>query len=231
MTDIWQGLAIGVACRIEFERQCARGGLLDESAIVRFAAEFLQARWPGDIRVCERHPDLPGAFVDLVGLTPQGKSIDLALEAKWVKDGGGTREWLKEITVDVFRLQHFTSGTAQGVSRAILVAGVRTRMKDEVWDRSVQTGAKSSITALPLVLPPNPSATASKMPIRKAEQGARRWLKACHKDLGVALPSSYDARLAGHYRTGADDRGVEAAVWLTTRPQGWGSFDPSSEWK
>lgn len=230
MADIWQHLAAAVACRIEFERRCSRGALLDESGVVRFAAEFFQAEWKGDIRVGEPHPDLAGKFIDLVGTTPQGGSLNLALEAKWLKNDGGDREWMKEIACDVFRLQHLTTGTAQGCDRVVLAAGTREMMRDHLWTRSVHTGLGSSVLALPIILPRSVSATMAKFQIRQCAAEARQWLKRCHTKLGAPLPSTFDASMAGHYRTWIGADAVEVAVWVCTRPQGWGSFDAAAEW-
>jgi len=230
MNDLWQNLAVAVVSRIEFERRCNRSRLLDESAVVRFAAEYLQAQWNGEIRVAEPHPDLAGKFVDLVGTKPKAEKFGLVLEGKWLKDDGGDREWLKEIAVDLFRLQHLKTKMAQGSERILLVAGTRGMTLDHLLRRKVHSDLGHSIRALPHILPERANDTLTKFEIRKADVNARRWLRKCHERLGFDLPSTYTARLAGHYRSWLGREGCEIFVWLTKRPQGWGSFDPSAEW-
>jgi hypothetical protein len=230
---MWQDLAIAVGSRLEFERKCGRGGLLDESTAVRCAAEYLQAVWNGQINVNEPHDDMPGKFIDLVGTKPRGNNLGLALEAKWLKDDGGTRQWLKEVTVDIFRLQHFTTNVAQNADRVILVAGIRSMIQEKLATYKVDAGGGSTL-GIKHVLPTRFSQDFAKFDIRNADVEARNWFKLCHKKLdktlGTNLPSTYNARLAGHYRTWKGIGAVEVLVWLTRRPQGWGSFNPTVEW-
>ena len=230
MSEIWQDLAMAVGSRLEFERRCKRGGLLDEAAAVRSAAEYLQAVWNGQIEVSDPHDDIPGKFVDLTATKPRSASLGLALEAKWLRDEGGTRQWLKEVAVDVFRLQHLTSNMAQNAERVVLAAGGRNRIRDKLLTYRVDAGGRSTL-GIKHVLPTRFSLEFAKFDIRHCEQEARKWLKLCHTKLGTNLPSTYDARLAGHYRTWKGDDAVEVLVWLTRRPQGWGSFNPTTEWQ
>lgn len=226
---MWQDLAIAVGSRLEFERRCKRGSLLDESAAVRCAAEYLQAVWNGQIAVNDPHDDMPGKFVDLTATKPRSTRLGLALEAKWLRDEGGTRQWLKEVAVDVFRLQHLTANMAQNADRVVLVAGVHNKIQEKLLTYKVDAGGGSTL-GIRHVLPTRSSQAFAKLDIRHCEPEARRWLKLCHKKLGTNLPSTYDARLAGHYRTWKGNEAVEVLVWLTRRPQGWGSFNPTVEW-
>jgi hypothetical protein len=201
MIELWQNLAVAVGSRIEFERRCNRSRLLDESAVVRFGAEYLQSQWNGEIRVGEPHQDLAGKFVDLVGTRPLAETFGLVLEGKWLKDDGGDREWLKEIVVDLFRLQHLTTNTAQGAERILLVAGTRKMMRDHILRRKVHSDVGHSVRAMPHVLPERANDALTRFQIRNADANARRWLRKCHEKLGCNLPSTYNATLAGHYRT------------------------------
>lgn len=233
MSKVWQDLAVAVGCRLEFERKCNRGGLLDESAAVRFAAEYLQAVWDGQIAVNEPHEDMPGKFVDLTARKLRSRNLGLALEAKWLKADGGTRGWLKEVAVDIFRLQHLTSNMAQDAERVVLVAGISSIVRSKLLDAKVHGGEKST-RGLDHILPRALSSEYSKFNIRHCHGEARKWLRLCQrkldKTLKTDLPSTYDARLAGLYQTRPDGDAVEVLVWLTRRPKGWGSFSPVTEW-
>jgi hypothetical protein len=231
---MWQDLAMAVGSHLEFERKCQRGGLLDESTVVRCAAEYFQAVWKGRIKVNEPHVDIPGKFVDLVGTKPRTNTLSMALEAKWLKDQGGTRHWLKEVAVDVFRLQHLTTNVAQNAERVVLVAGIRSMIKDKLLNFRVDSGGGSTL-GIKHVLPTRSSPAFAKFEIRNVEAEARQWLKLCHKqldkNLATNLASTYNARLAGHYRTWKGSDSLEVFVWLTRRPKGWGSFNPTVEWQ
>jgi hypothetical protein len=239
LTIDWQSLAKAVACRIEWDMQCGYGNLLDESAVVRIAADYLNAHWPGPINcnVPHPHPDLKGKFTDVTGAAVRSAPIQLALEAKWVRDGG-RREWLMEIAVDLFRLQYITCAenpkeVHQDCTRVVLVAGTHKHMHDEVWTRSANTKQKSRVEALPLILPVTPSPTFDKFSIKDCARNARAWLRKCHNEFGHPLPSTYTARMAGRFITDQkpSDDAIEVVVWLTKRPSGWGSFDPAKKWK
>lgn len=226
--DPWQELAVAVACRVEFEQMCNRSALLDESAVVRFAAEFCQANWNGKIDVNSAHPNMDGKFVDLVGTSPQSPTLAMAAEAKWVREGG-TREWLKEVAVDVFRLQHLATDVAQGAFRVIIVAGTRALLQSQILERRVHSNG-TTVQALPLFLPVVPAADYTSIDIRHADPGLRPWLRKCHEKLGRHLPSTYRAQLAGRHLSQNSDNACEVLVWVTKRPQGWGSFSPTNEW-
>jgi hypothetical protein len=228
-TDPWKNLAIAIACRVEFEQTCNRIALLDESAVVRFAAEYCQANWNGKIDVNYPHPDIDGKFIDLVGTRPRAATVGLAIEAKWVR-AGGVRSWIREIAVDLFRLQHLASNAAQGAYRVLVVAGIRSHLHAGVIKRRVHAGG-GTIRALPEFLPTAASNDVQWFDIRYANNRIRRWLRLCHSALGRNLPSSYDARLAGHHRSHRGEDACEVYVWVTKRPQGWGSFSPTIEWQ
>ena len=231
-TAVFFDLAIAVGTRLEFERRCLREPLIDESTIVRFAAEYLAARWPGEIRPNEPHPELSGKFIDLVGIRPRSEKYDLGLEAKWLKADSGTRQWLKEITVDLFRLQHFKEDVVQDAERILVVAGTSEKIKKEIFEKTVQTGGGTT-QAMSYVLPSQISSTYKKFQIRNCDTEIRKWLLGCHEKIGkdINLPSTYDARLAARYSSlTKSDEAIEVIVWRTKRPTGWGSFNPSREW-
>jgi hypothetical protein len=230
MSDIWEDLAIAVAARLEFERRCLRERLIDEFTVVRFAAEYLATKWPGEIRPGEPHPNMQGAFLDLVGLRPRAHAYDLALEAKWLKEKSGTRQWLREIIVDLFRLQHFSTSTVQGVIRVVLVAGTHEKIEEEIFQRDVQTGGGTT-KAIPHLLPQQVNQQFQRFGIRQCDQSMRKWLVGCNEELGKQLPSSYKARLAARYSTLPNDpKAYEVVVWLAKCPKNWQSFDPAVEW-
>lgn len=229
MADIWGDLAVAVACRIEFEGRCDRLGFVDEFTAVRFAAEFLDSHRKGKVRTDEPHPDMKGKFIDLVRETPGGKLLNLGLEAKWLRPTEGVREWLKELAVDLFRLQHFRTGTAQGTHRILLVAGTNQLIDTELFKRTVQTGSKRQ-PGLPFILPVGESATFSTFSIRDGAKESRKWLRACHEKLDANLPVKYDARLAGQHPAAGRDDSIRVLVWVTRRRQNWRSFVPDKEW-
>ncbi|MCH7905623.1 MAG: hypothetical protein IH944_13790 [Armatimonadetes bacterium] len=229
MSDTWRDLAVAVASRIEFERRCDRLGFVDEFTAVRFSAEFLDSQRTGKIRTEEPHPDISNKFIDLVRETKRGKQLDLGMEAKWLRPTGSTRSWLKELAVDLFRLQHFRTGTKQGTHRVLLVVGTHDMIKDNIFDRNVQTGGGSK-RGLPFILPENLSTTFTKFEIRNCRPEARKWLRSCRVNLGVNLPSTYDARLAARHVAASDNDAIEAVVWVTRRKPSWKSFDDNRAW-
>ena len=224
----WQHLAIAVAGRLEFERECNRGALLNESTVVRYTAEYCQANWNGTINVNFPHPGINRKYIDLTGTMPRSPQIGLAVEAKWIRDGG-TRDWIKEVAVDLFRLQHITTNTAQGAVRVILVAGTHSYLRAQLVNRRVRTGG-GLVRALPIILPICVTEEFQSFDVRNANLAARQWLRKCQEELGRDLPSTYKAHLSGHYRTGHGDGACEVYIWVTKRPQGWGSFDPNIQW-
>ena len=183
--NIWQGLATAVACRIEFERQCMRGALVDESTVVRFAAEYLQAQWEGPIEVSFPHPDMDGKFIDLVGKKRFNDQVNLMMEAKWLKQDSGTRQWLREVILDLFRLQHATTGVSQGSDRVLLVVGHRKMVKEQISERLVQSDGPNVLAishVLPLVKTADGSLDSYKM--LEGDKVIRRWIKNCRSKLG-----------------------------------------------
>jgi hypothetical protein len=226
----WQDLAVGVACRVEFERKCMREELLSESSIVWFAAQVLQAHWNGRVLPEQPHPNIPRAKIDLVGKTPQDTTYNLALEAKYIDPDRGVREWLKEVYEDVHRLQHFTApGINQHAQRIILIVGPVGSVRSEIFNRTVQYGG-GSIQALHHLLP----ATMNQVPVVYTRDGfhvnMRPWLKRLRDGMSANLASHYGAQLVGHYATGSTDDSIEAVVWKTMRRQNWTQFDPRTTW-
>ena len=218
-----------MAARLEFERRCLRERLIDEFTVVRFAAEYLAAKWRGELRPGEPHPDMQGAFLDLVGLRPRADTYDLGLEAKWLKEKSGKRQWLREVVVDLFRLQHFSTRTVQGITRVVLVAGTHEKIEEEIFQRVVQTGGGTT-NAITHLLPQQVNQKFQRFAIRQCDHRMRTWLVGCHRELGKNLPSTYDARLVARYCTLNDPKGYEVVVWLSKCPRNWQSFNPTVVW-
>lgn len=229
MSEQWNDLAVAVACRVEFENRCGRVGFIDEHTVVRFAAEFLDAHRTGSIESEIPHPDIKNKFIDLVRHTPRGKQLDLGIEAKWLRPSGSTRAWLKEVAVDLFRLQHFRTGTAQGAHRVLMVVGFQSMLETELFGRKVQTGGGTA-AGLPFILPTSKSAHFQSFNLRDCPKEARKWLRSCKGELGLNLPSTYEARLAAQYSTREGPDPVCACVWVTRRKQNWQTFDLKKAW-
>lgn len=224
---MYQRLAVAVACSIEFERCCQRFDLLDEYGVVRFAAQYMQANWQGIILSNQPHGDLTGKFVDLVGTRPRTPEWSFALEAKFVRHTTGVREWLAEVALDVFRLQHLSTNAVQSTDRIVLLAGQKEQLHDHIFHRLVNTnGARQR--GLPMVLPEHILPAPSVVEIRNSPASHHRWFKKLQEGLGADLPISYTAHLAGRYQTGQSPDSIEVCVWVTRRRRNWHSFDASS---
>lgn len=89
MSVVWSEFAEAITGKLNWERLCGRGNFLTETSLHRAIAEYVQAATTLAIQTEYNHPDISGnKRLDLVGFGPQGKSIQLAVEAKWIKSDG-----------------------------------------------------------------------------------------------------------------------------------------------
>jgi hypothetical protein len=227
--DRWSKVGHAIACRLEWERLCDRGDLIDEASLVRAAAEVTQALSTEVIVPEWRHPDLKGyRQVDLVG-KGRSKKVKWALEAKWVCTTRGTREWDREVAVDICRLQHLTSGLDVKPLRFLLVAGPSAELRAGLLEKQKNIG-KKRMPILAELLPMTPG-TLKKYNVRGCADWLHPFFSNIATDLGAPLPSTYDATLVGQFAATQDTESISVCLWMLNRPRGWGSFDPSSEWQ
>lgn len=102
-------MAISVSSRLEFERLCLRRAFIDEASLVRYCVEFIQATTSLLLTPEHNHDDLPGnKRLDVVARVREQSPLALALEAKWLRSDGGSRNWSFEIAEDVLRLERIS---------------------------------------------------------------------------------------------------------------------------
>jgi len=141
----WQNLATAVVCSLEFEHLCSRGSFLDEHALVRTAVEYVQAATILRVEPEINHVDLPGdQRLDAAGRVPGHAYYAFVLEAKWLKSGGGTRQWGNEIVRDILRLEMLQQDINPKTERALLIAGHRSTTM-AFRNKKVQTGGGTEV--------------------------------------------------------------------------------------
>jgi hypothetical protein len=231
MSDInWDNLARAVACALEWERLCDRGQFLDENSLHRAVAEYLQSVTTSIVKPEFNHPDIPGnTLVDLVGFGPTGKKIDFAVEAKWVKEGGGVRDWPAEIADDLFRLELLTKDMAQQNDRVLVVSGIRGRIDKGLMNKGKNVKGQKRLRWLDEILPDALAPKSRKTLVRDCKVAMRPFFKKRATSIGVAqLPITYQAQLVGHYRVDPNDKNVvETYVWRISRSQNRQLYTPT----
>jgi len=126
MSVNWHNLAIAVSCGLEQERLCERGAFIDEAALVRASAAFIQATTQLLVSPEVAHADLAaGERLDLTGRTRPDVPLSFAVEAKWIRSGGGVRNWPAEIAKDILRLARLDQETSGMTDRALIIGGIR----------------------------------------------------------------------------------------------------------
>jgi hypothetical protein len=224
----WQHLAIAVSCRLEFERLCERTKLLSEELLVRTCVEFVQAKTAYVIVPEFNHPNLPGdQRLDCTGRAPNHNHFAFVLEAKWLKSEGGTRDWVKEVTHDILRLESLVQEINSATERILVVMGHQTKIQGFV-DKTVQTG-QGNVQILPhilqarqqnAVLPQNQA----RVPVRECNNQIRPFWRRMANQLHLALPVSYQVALVGHHVAGPTQDGVEGYVWRIRRSRKRSNF-------
>jgi hypothetical protein len=227
----WSNLARAVTCNLEWERLCERGDFLDENSLHRAVAEYLQSVSTSQIKTEYNHKDIPGnTLVDLVGFGPQGKKIDFAVEAKWIKEGGGTRDWPAEVADDVFRLELLDTDMAQQCDRVVVVSGISGRIDTGLINKGMNAKVKGQNRPrwLDELLPESVASQPRKTNVRDCKVAMKPFFAKRAKAIGVAeLPISYQAQLVGHYRVDPKDKDVvETYVWRISRSQNRTVYTP-----
>lgn len=227
----WQIMATATVCRLEFEHLCERNKFLDESALVRTCVEHLQARTTYAIYAEVHHDDLPGdQRLDAMGQDPRQSNIGFVLEAKWLKSDGGTRDWPKEITHDIVRLEMLSQNMVTATDRALVIAGHHTTL-EAFKRRKIQSG-RGSLILFPHILQDHD--TTGSLPynqerrgIRDCDNGLRNFWKRMENQLNIALAVSYQVSLAGHFKATDRSDAIEAYVWNIRRSRNRSTFSTS----
>lgn len=234
----WNQLAVAVAGRMEFERLCGRGKLMDEGLFVRTCMEFVQATTPDIITPELNHPDIPGATrLDVVGQKTEDGPYSFVTEAKWVRPprtGPDNRDWMGEIVRDILRLEHVTTGVNVHTERAILIGGINRTLTARIVEKQINVGDGQ---------PRRPvfgDVLQARDPAQSFPQNQTRFgVRDCNSRVrslfrgsgpGTRLPVSYQCALAGHHKAGPTQESVEVYVWLIRRSKKRSSFDPAATW-
>ena len=139
MSVNWHHLAIAVACGLEQERLSNRGAFIDEAALVRASAAFIQATTQLLLHPEMAHADLnPNQRLDLAGRTRPGIALSFAAEAKWLRSGGGVRNWSAEIATDILRLERLQNDTAATTERVLIIGGVERSVRANLLEGIMQ---------------------------------------------------------------------------------------------
>lgn len=232
MTVNWQNLATAAACLLEYERLCDRRVFIDEASLVRAAAEFIQSTTQLLLTPEHNHPDLPGnKWLDLLGRTRADTPAAFVAEAKWIKSGGGVRQWANEIAEDILRLEGLEQDVAGYTDRALIIGGIRRSLKGQFLDVEVRAGnGNPRVRVLPHILQDRDLDNSSypyeqeRIAVRDCDPGVRKFWAARAEDVGGDLPVSYQCTLAGRHRASQTQDSVEVYVWLIRRSRNRSAF-------
>lgn len=231
-----QHLAIAIGSRIAFEQMCRRERLIDEAMIKRTAAESLQAMTQLDIEAEYNHRDLPGSKrLDLIGRTRPDVPLSLVAELKWVKAGGGVRDWLVELAEAALRLEILLNETTSAATeRLLVICGISQTIESQLLGRERNVG-KGRIKALEHIVPvlhtdATPPTNQEKIAIRGCNTGMQKFWSDLAKRFAGQLPISYQASLAAHYRVDDRPQSIRVFVWLVRRSRNRSTFDPAGTW-
>lgn len=167
--------------------------------------------------------------MDLVGFGPQDRKIDFALEAKWVKEGGGVRDWPAEVSDDIFRLELLDTEMAQQNDRVLVVSGIRRSIDKGLINKGKNVkGGQKRLKWLDELLPESLASQARKIDVRDCKIAMKDFFRRRATSIGVnQLPVSYQAQLVGHYRIDQNDKDVaETYVWRIGRSKNRALFTP-----
>lgn len=229
----WNNLAIATACLLEYERQCDRRTFIDEASLVRAAAEFVQSTTQLILVPEHNHPDLPGnKRLDLLGRTRIDTPAVFVAEAKWIKAEGGVRQWAKEVTEDILRLESLETDVAAVTDRALIIGGIRRSLKAQFLEATVRAGGGNPrVEILPHILQARDQTDKTypyeqtRVPVRECHEGVRSFWKKQAVQIGAELPISYQCSLAGRHRAAPTQDSVEVYVWLIRRSRNRCTFN------
>lgn len=211
----WESIARAVACSLEVERLSGRGAFLDENSLRRKVAEHFQAVTPAIVEPEYNHPDIPGnKRLDVVGFGPRKKKIEFAVESKWIKEGGGTRNWPSEVAQDIFRLERLTQKMAHQNNRILVIGGIRRRIDAGLVNKGKNYGG-TRFSWMDALLPSTKASTPKTLRVRDCKAAFAAFFRQCAQNVEVDnLPISYRAHLKAHHRIDESDRdAVEVYVW------------------
>jgi hypothetical protein len=225
----WEPIARAVACSLEVERLNGRGAFLDENSLRRTLAQHFQSVTTAIVEPEYNHPDIPGnKRLDVVGFGPQKKKIEFAVESKWIKEGGGTRDWPLEVAQDIFRLERLTAEMSQMNDRILVVGGIRERVDSGLLEKKKNHDGKR-ISWVDALLPVTKASTARTLKVRDCHSAFDGFFKDVAGKVGFAkLPISFQAQLKAHYRVDDSDKDcVEVYVWRINRTKKRQEFTPT----
>jgi hypothetical protein len=231
MSVNWQHLAIAVACGLEQERLSDRGAFIDEAALVRASAAFIQATTQLLLHPEMTHADLnQDQRLDLAGRTRPGIALSFAAEAKWLRSGGGVRNWPAEIATDILRLERLQDDTAAATERVLIIGGIERSVRTKLLEAKRNVGG-GRLVVLPHILQvPDPNLTAypynqSKVRVRDCVPEMKDfWLDMAAGFANLA-PVSYQCALAGRHKAGPTQDAVEVYIWRIRRSRNRAAFN------
>lgn len=230
MSINWHHLAIAVACGLEQERLSERGAFIDEAALVRASAAFIQATTQLLLEPELPHPDLIGAQrLDLSGRAAPAGNLSFVAEAKWLRSGGGVRNWPAEVAKDILRLERLANDTTGSTDRAIIVGGIRRSIKANLLEVQINADGGRVEIAPHLLQVRDPAIreypyNQVRIDIRSCDVRVEDfWLKRAQA-FSDDLPVSYQCALAGHHKAGPTQEAVEVHVWLIRRSRNRSDF-------
>ena len=224
----WESLARAVACSLEVDRLNCIEAFVDENSLRREIAKHLQAVTSAAIQPEYNHPDIPGnKRLDLVGFGPQKKKIDFAVESKWIKTGGGTRDWPLEVAQDIFRLERLTTNMAQQNHRILVIGGIKERVESGLFAKK-KNHAGTRVGWIDALLPATKGASPLTVKVRDCHDAFTEFFKTVSMNLEFEeLPISYHAQLKAHHIIDAkDSQCVEVYVWRISRTKKRNTFKP-----
>ena len=225
----WDRLARAVSFRLEWERLCGRSNLISENSLKQAICEYLQAETTLVIKPEHNHPDLKEARrLDVVGFGPQEKKIDVACEAKWVKDTGGTRDIHAEVANDILRLECLRIDMAQQTERALIIGGYYEPMEREFYGKRKRVGPNQMTPWIRAILPSSISPGYEKIEIEASQSTFRPFFKNRASDtLTGKLPKSLHARkIVMHTADPSDNQSIRCDIWLIRSVPNRAMFSP-----
>lgn len=235
MSVNWHNLAIAVSCSLEHERLCERGSFIDEAALVRASAAFIQSTTQILLAPELPHPDLQGnQRLDLAGRKTPDANLSFLAEAKWIRSGGGVRNWPAEIAKDILRLERLEEDTNGVTERVLIIGGVRRSVRANLLEVETNIGG-GRIAVAPHILQLRDAEDRSypynqaRIGIRDCERQLRSFWRQRAEAFDGQAPVSYQCSLAGHHKAGPTQDAVDVHIWLVRRSRNRAAFSARDE--
>lgn len=235
----WKDFARAVTFRLEWERLCERGVLIDEKALHRVVAEYMQATSTLKIVPEHDHLDLSGdKKLDIAAYGPQMASIQIALEAKWIKQDGGVRDWHREVAKDIFRVERLETKLAQQAERIILVSGIADNIQKEFTAKQKNLGGGiGRVPWIDALLPTSTAQGKKTIKVQKCAPAFQGFFREVARELGTVdankqpvpldVPISYQARMIADFVAVPNDpKCIMTSIWQIGRSQNRQVFTP-----